>query len=390
MLSFNRNCTHLVPIHIKITSAITLERTPSDTSYQKYVALVALLFSFHLVNFTVLHYTPKMWMRSFFFSLLVAVVELLSTNNVAGRLLRLSLSLEPPSSLLLSSSSQITSSSPSHHSCVHHTSALQPLPLLTCASIDFFNFTDYLLLENGQDGVIFAYLFEHNPAVELVAYLLEVISEKMKRRRLGLHLIFTSSPVSSRKGHDIGNQLIKFTDWFFFSLKPNKLNKLYFSWVELHTPMRHDHLPNIVLCWSRFYCQQTAIHCVFWQLSIRTSMNFITYLSNSSSSVGLDHTGHPSLPICINEYWSPMTVLPVHHCSFLGLILILTTTDWQHPTGAAGFEKELNFLCTILPLWENKDTCGQNTSCCGWFHLPFKWLLTCHSLILKWKWDTSK
>lgn len=46
LLSFNTNCTHLVPIHIKMTSVVTLERATSDTSYQKYVALVALLFFF--------------------------------------------------------------------------------------------------------------------------------------------------------------------------------------------------------------------------------------------------------------------------------------------------------------------------------------------------------
>lgn len=43
----------------KITSVVTLERTPSDTSYQKYVALVALLFFIYLGNFTMLQYTPK-------------------------------------------------------------------------------------------------------------------------------------------------------------------------------------------------------------------------------------------------------------------------------------------------------------------------------------------
>lgn len=59
LLSFNTNCTHLVPIHIKITSVVTLKRTPSDTLYQKYVALVALLFFIYLVNFTMLHYTPE-------------------------------------------------------------------------------------------------------------------------------------------------------------------------------------------------------------------------------------------------------------------------------------------------------------------------------------------
>lgn len=43
----------------KITSVVTLERTPSDASYQKYVALVALLFFIYLVNFIMLHCFPR-------------------------------------------------------------------------------------------------------------------------------------------------------------------------------------------------------------------------------------------------------------------------------------------------------------------------------------------
>ncbi|KAK3544044.1 hypothetical protein QTP70_035055, partial [Hemibagrus guttatus] len=39
----------------------------------------------------------------------------------------------------------------------------------------------------------------------------------------------------------------------------------------------------------------------------RTSINFFSNLSNSSSSVGSDHMGQPSLPTCL-----------VHHSSFLG------------------------------------------------------------------------
>ncbi|ROI15141.1 PIH1 domain-containing protein 1 [Anabarilius grahami] len=45
-------------------------------------------------------------------------------------------------------------------------------------------------------------------------------------------------------------------------------------------------------------------------------------LSYSSSSVGSDHTGQPSLPTCINVL--SMTLSPVHHCSFLGPLLIDT------------------------------------------------------------------
>ena len=47
-----------------------------------------------------------------------------------------------------------------------------------------------------------------------------------------------------------------------------------------------------------------------------TSINFFFNLTNSSSSVGLDHTGQFSLPMCIGEPWPPVTLSPVHHCSF--------------------------------------------------------------------------
>ncbi|KAK3512253.1 hypothetical protein QTP70_002286 [Hemibagrus guttatus] len=46
----------------------------------------------------------------------------------------------------------------------------------------------------------------------------------------------------------------------------------------------------------------------------KTSINFFSNLSNSSSSVGSDHTGQPSLPTCISEPWPPMTLSPIHHC----------------------------------------------------------------------------
>ncbi|ROI79356.1 Succinate--hydroxymethylglutarate CoA-transferase [Anabarilius grahami] len=55
-----------------------------------------------------------------------------------------------------------------------------------------------------------------------------------------------------------------------------------------------------------------------------TSINFLSKLSYSSSSVGSDLTGQPSLPTCLNEPWPPMTLSPVHRCSFLGPLLIDT------------------------------------------------------------------
>ena len=71
------------------------------------------------------------------------------------------------------------------------------------------------------------------------------------------------------------------------------------------------------------HMQQTAMHCVFWHLSIRTSINFFSNLSNSSLSVGSDHMDWSLLPTCIYETWA-MTLSPVQHCSILGPLLIDT------------------------------------------------------------------
>ncbi len=71
------------------------------------------------------------------------------------------------------------------------------------------------------------------------------------------------------------------------------------------------------------HMQQSVMHCVFWHLSIRTSINFLSNLSYSSS-VGSDHMGQPSLPTCINEPWLPMTLSPVHRSTLLGPLLIDT------------------------------------------------------------------
>ncbi|KAK3546025.1 hypothetical protein QTP70_019941 [Hemibagrus guttatus] len=45
-------------------------------------------------------------------------------------------------------------------------------------------------------------------------------------------------------------------------------------------------------------CRLVAFYCIS-----RTSINFFSNFSNSSSSVGSDHTGQPSLPTCI-KFWS--------------------------------------------------------------------------------------
>lgn len=57
-------------------------------------------------------------------------------------------------------------------------------------------------------------------------------------------------------------------------------------------------------------------------LLYRTSISFFSSLSYSSSSVRSNHTGQPSLPICISEPWPSTTLSPVQHCSFLGPLWI--------------------------------------------------------------------
>lgn len=97
--------------------------------------------------------------------------------------------------------SHSTSSSPSNRS-----STFQSLLALSRASffstlssfdvrtsIDFFDLPDNLLLEDGQDSVIFAYLFEHHPAVKLVAYLLEIIPEKRAKSLNSPAVTFTQT-----------------------------------------------------------------------------------------------------------------------------------------------------------------------------------------------------
>lgn len=49
------------------------------------------------------------------------------------------------------------------------------------------------------------------------------------------------------------------------------------------------------------YMQQTAMLCVFWHLCVRTSINFFSYLSYSSSSVGSNHTSQALFRMYIND-----------------------------------------------------------------------------------------
>ncbi|KAK3555256.1 hypothetical protein QTP86_014834 [Hemibagrus guttatus] len=80
---------------------------------------------------------------------------------------------------------------------------------------------------------------------------------------------------------------------------------------------------------------------------LRTSINFRN-LSNSSSSVGSDQTGQPSLPMCINKPWLPMTLSPVHHCSSLGPRLI--DTDHCRPGTP---HKSCSFVDALIQLFSH-------------------------------------
>ncbi|KAK3564961.1 hypothetical protein QTP86_031259, partial [Hemibagrus guttatus] len=54
----------------------------------------------------------------------------------------------------------------------------------------------------------------------------------------------------------------------------------------------------------------TATSTSSFTYTFTTSINFFSNLSNSSSSVGSDHTGQPSLHTCISEPWPLMTLTP--------------------------------------------------------------------------------
>lgn len=149
----------------KITGVVTLERTPSDASYKKYVTLVALLFFIHLLhvyNVCMLRCPPRRTV--------------------------IPLPLTPARSQVCTAAASLslcsTSTSSLHPSCLS-SSSLRLLQhfrvtfhfLPAAASVDLFHFPDDLLFEDGQDGVFFTYLLEHHAAVKLVAHLLKIIPE---------------------------------------------------------------------------------------------------------------------------------------------------------------------------------------------------------------------
>lgn len=79
-------------------------------------------------------------------------------------------------------------------------------------------------------------------------------------------------------------------------------------------------------------------------------------LPSTNSASGSDPPGQPLLPVCTDEPLLPMTLSLVPHCSQL-----LTTADWEHPTG----------------LWKCSDSVSQLK-----FSQPAmtKWICNCSNL----------
>lgn len=81
-----------------------------------------------------------------------------------------------------------------------------------------------------------------------------------------------------------------------------------------------------------------------WQLSIKNSIQFLSY---SSSSVGLDQEDQPSLPTCISGPWLPTTVSLVHHWNTFDRLI-----DW--PLQTRNTTQELQFWrCSdqVIAVW---------------------------------------
>lgn len=94
---------------------------------------------------------------------------------------------------------------------------------------------------------------------------------------------------------------------------------------------------------------------VFLHLSIRTGINCFSNLNYSSLSHGLDHTGQPTLPTCINQPWSSMTLSPVHRCSFLGPFLI--AMDYYSTVRTGNTPQELQYWSRLaITIWPLSDS----------------------------------
>lgn len=176
MLSFNTNCTHLVPIHIKITSVVTLERCIISK-----ICSFSSTFVFHLSG-TFYNATLHSKVNEVFASSPTSLQRCQAHQKDSWG----SKVTNHPQWPLLCFSTFFSvlnpKTHPLHHSVAPSYADLSTPSSLTCTSINFFNFPNNLFLENGQNGVIFTYLFEHHPTVKLVAYLLEIIPTEAENK----------------------------------------------------------------------------------------------------------------------------------------------------------------------------------------------------------------
>lgn len=143
-------------VHIKMTSAATLERKSSDISLSKicsFSSTFVCCLSRKLYNAT-LNKNKIKTNKKYTFVILV----------------RWSITIILWALPVLSSEHFLFA-----------TSCSSTLPLRP--SVDFLNFPDDLLLEDRQHGVVLAHLFEHHPAIELVADLLEIKPKRSKQQK---------------------------------------------------------------------------------------------------------------------------------------------------------------------------------------------------------------
>lgn len=82
--------------------------------------------------------------------------------------------------------------------------------------------------------------------------------------------------------------------------------------------VRGHYLPNIVL-FQLLLPRHPQLWCTVHSDTFlsESPLTFSAHLINSSL-LGLDHTGQPLHPWCINEPWLPMAPSLVHHCSLPG------------------------------------------------------------------------
>ena len=76
--------------------------------------------------------------------------------------------------------------------------------------------------------------------------------------------------------------------------------------------------------WSVAMQPHTQQLCTVYSNTFPLESALIWNLITSCLPVGLDLRGQLWLPTCINEVWPPVTLSLVHHCSFLGPLVIDT------------------------------------------------------------------